>query len=1684
MSGPPPAARIDDPIGHASELGNFLAKAAGRLLGTIVDGLIIGAAAAAIVGATVLTGGVATVAIIAVTMSLGFMQNKASEAAGVELSFGKLGEVLADKIFPVKVTVTGKISTGSSNIFINRRKAVRATPELPLDEAICSRDSPIVLMAEGAEYVLFNRAVAVRKGDHTTCGAQVTEGSENVLIGGPQIRVRPVPDAIPKWARYLVKAVNIGLALYALVRCKPSNIKNLKSSFPCMLSFGMGAYGLYQSIVANPVHVATGAKVLDGSIDTDFVLPSALPIVWRRTYNSRDQRANTLFGQGWNTSFSVELRIASAPDGLLRSPVVPPGETCLIYVDDSGRQTIFPTLEPGHSHVSVAEGMELMRAESGEFVMRTIDGLHRVFDLPVEQESIDATNLAQLVLSHQTLLLRRIEDRNGNFIELRYDHNRRLNEITDSTYRLLTLEYARQFSVDDAASLRPASIRLVKGADGETPGELVRYRYDSSGQLNQVFNRQGVLVRSFGYTAMFDGPLTTDDPRLGPNAKSLSVSSYLMSSHVQASGLQCHYEWANYADGPRIARHWTNDGQTCAFEYAIQVDDGGQPDPQATLRGGATRVTDQLGRVQVWQWNGRYDCTAYSNAKNEITRFEYDELSQLTRETAPDGSVTELRWDDEGNLVSIVDSLGRRQTTRWVETLHLPSAHIDAMGRAWSYSYDLQGNMLSETDPLGNATLFDYEERGLPIAITDAKGGVKHLQWNTRALLVRYTDCSAQSTTYEWDGWGYLTRSTDALGYVTDFVHDSQGDLLALTTADAASQTFQYDKAGALQVSIDALGRRTQYGYNLRSQLTVRTDAEGRNVALVYDAALRLSQLVNENGESFEFTYDAADRLIEERRVGGQRVTVEYDVAGWPVAVTHHPGLGDDLLAANQDEHSSKTQTPEVPGWGDQRHSNSNINGSQSRRTELIRDAVGRLLEKRTTHHHYHFRYDDLDQLVSATKLKVVIQTQVRIDEIEATSEPDLLPLHTTSFAYDAVGNVVEETATDHVSGQTHTLRHSHDPLGNRTQTTLPPPRGESTIRALNYLYYGSGHLHQINYSQQASGEANSAQAVHQLICDIERDDLHREILRTQGKANTRFAYDPVGQLTGAWSQSASVVSQPFGPNNPGSQAWQRALESLASPATSANSGSANGLLKAWRYDKVGELRASRHSLQGDKAHQYDATGRILQTQQGMLAGVRNPLPQAANESFGYDPAGNIQDSATQQAVQNSTTLSQRGYVRDNLVRVFEDKRYFYDGHARLIRKLSGKHTDQRLEWDEENNLIAVHTTRRPGTEHETTQTTRFEYDAIGRRVAKHDSFGTTVFIWEGMRLIEERRGSAVISYVYELGSYVPLARLDADGERTEAGGLGATADPVLSESAKPVAGAADNDQPRKAANDSMEAQYWAALSSQGSRAALKTGTDRDTPKLCTVYYFHTDQIGMPQELSNEQGQLVWQASYKTWGSTVAEEWEVKTLEGGRVHPLDLGDSPEQSDEKLQNLRFQGQYLDRETGLHYNTFRYYDADVGRFLCPDPIGLYGGINLGTYSPNPLIWIDPWGLDVKTGSGRDHVTYRGTTTKGKAYTGYASAPSSLKLTPEQIIARRYNGDFAKFGGTAPESVYNGSGVNGKRTARGLEQHGFEQDVKKLGRKNVANAQNPVGENNKNRKKYKAAAEKHLNESGGCK
>jgi RHS repeat-associated protein len=104
------------------------------------------------------------------------------------------------------------------------------------------------------------------------------------------------------------------------------------------------------------------------------------------------------------------------------------------------------------------------------------------------------------------------------------------------------------------------------------------------------------------------------------------------------------------------------------------------------------------------------------------------------------------------------------------------------------------------------------------------------------------------------------------------------------------------------------------------------------------------------------------------------------------------------------------------------------------------------------------------------------------------------------------------------------------------------------------------------------------------------------------------------------------------------------------------------------------------------------------------------------------------------------------------------------------------------------------------------------------------------------------------------------------------------------------------------------------------------------------VFHYQLDHLGTPLALTRDNGATAWQVRYRAYGNVWREEIaEVATP-----------------------LRFQGQYFDAETGLHYNRHRYYQPETGRFITPDPIGLAGGLNNYQYAPNPIGWVDPLGL----------------------------------------------------------------------------------------------------------------------------
>ncbi|WP_118783998.1 RHS repeat-associated core domain-containing protein, partial [Neisseria lactamica] len=224
---------------------------------------------------------------------------------------------------------------------------------------------------------------------------------------------------------------------------------------------------------------------------------------------------------------------------------------------------------------------------------------------------------------------------------------------------------------------------------------------------------------------------------------------------------------------------------------------------------------------------------------------------------------------------------------------------------------------------------------------------------------------------------------------------------------------------------------------------------------------------------------------------------------------------------------------------------------------------------------------------------------------------------------------------------------------------------------------------------------------------------------------------------------------------------------------------------------------------------------------------------------------------------------------------------YTYDALGNLIYRQLPNGENQYYQYDLENQLVRAEIKKPAGN----TEIWTYAYDPFGRRLSKErqDKLARTStdpkrthFVWDGSRLLQEYTYKGSYTYLYaDQDSYEPLAQVFR--------------------------------------NNQDEAQYLA--------------------------YFHNDQVGIPKEMTDIHGNLLWYGEYTAWGRLKKDERVYKNAH--------------------QPFRLQNQYYDEETGLHYNLMRYYEPEAGRFVNQDPIGLLGGSNLYWFAPNVLGWIDPSG-----------------------------------------------------------------------------------------------------------------------------
>ena len=182
--------------------------------------------------------------------------------------------------------------------------------------------------------------------------------------------------------------------------------------------------------------------------------------------------------------------------------------------------------------------------------------------------------------------------------------------------------------------------------------------------------------------------------------------------------------------------------------------------------------------------------------------------------------------------------------------------------------------------------------------------------------------------------------------------------------------------------------------------------------------------------------------------------------------------------------------------------------------------------------------------------------------------------------------------------------------------------------------------------------------------------------------------------------------------------------------------GSVRTLTHAYRYSPVGTLLTAIESEFGTWTYQYDAAHRL----RGAVG------PNGAKLRFSFDSAGNLVSGPGLEGVR----------TWENRLVAANGRRFEYSARHHLVRD-SGLGVDRLYEYDAEDHLV----TCIMGSER-----VDFVYDALGRRLEKRSSKGSTQFVWDGERLAAEIATDGKLRvYLYlDAKALTPFAFIDYDG--------------------------------------------------------------------------------------------------------------------------------------------------------------------------------------------------------------------------------------------------------------------------------------------------------------------------------
>ena len=860
-------------------------------------------------------------------------------------------------------------------------------------------------------------------------------------------------------------------------------------------------------------------------------------------------------------------------------------------------------------------------------------------------------------------------------------------------------------------------------------------------------------------------------------------------------------------------------------------------------------------------------------------------------------------------------------------------------------------------------------------------------------------DRNGNTTKYTYDSNGLLTTITDPVGLVTTLSYQN-GMLSSVTDPANRVTTFQHDANGNLTKIIDPDGSEYSYTYDNKHLMTSETDPNGNKHEINYSFAGRFQSMDFADGSSKQLSPSIEKGLVDISKGEGDSVeNPAPNVLASEVNSTVTDGNGN-VTTINTDNFGGVTASTDNCCLGRINNTERNDDGLPTKITR----ADGAV----TTN-----TYDGNGNLLTSTAESIGATTQFTYDpefnQVTSITDPNG---NKTTITYDANGNPIEVVdAFDNKTTQTYNsqglLTSVTNPIGNTTiftydnngnlekitdplsnVSTLETDEAGNVIKSIDakgnatqFSYDDMNRLVQTmdannnvtKYSYDANGNLTQVIYANNNVTSFAYDSMDRLVTNTDplGKSDT-FTYDGNGNLVTTTDRKGQTINFQYDSINqlikktlPGNLVTNFSydltgnLKSVTDPDSKlaftydgvdrltsvATTGSPNqpNVTINYTYDLNGNRKTMIDSLTGTTNYLYDALNSVT--------GITNPANQSV--SFDYDslsrrtlttlPNGVTTDVAydannqlaSLQHKRGATIISSFGYSYDDVgnrtsmnttrtgVTVNNNLNYVYDDIYQLTQATRPLLTqsDETFSYDSLGNRLSSDgqtTNSTIGTANRLLDDTTFayNYDDNGNLIQKVDKAtnATTTYTYDAEnQLIQISMPNGIVAkYRYDgLGRRIEK---DVDGTITR---YVYDKEDILMEFD---------------GSNSKIVSYTHGLGIDEPLIMERDGSS---------FFYHTDGLGSITDLTDSSGAISQSYVYDSFGN-------IDQQVGFTVNPY----------------TYTGREFDPESGLYYYRARYYNAEAGRFINEDPIGLLGGLNLYGYANNNSInLIDSFGL--KTG-----------------------------------------------------------------------------------------------------------------------